>query len=92
MDLSHGGKIYPCPIAAWARGSFLDSHGGQREMAKGSKTKKAKAEGDLAANAIEHGDREVVWKRGPKPKKKPKPPNIRCSPSSAALMSASLRW
>ncbi|MER2509597.1 MAG: polyphosphate kinase 2 [Amaricoccus sp.] len=41
-------------------------------MAKGSKTKKAKAEGDLAANAIEHGDREVVWKRGPKPKKKPK--------------------
>ena len=39
-------------------------------MGKGKKARKAEAatEGELRGDAIEHGRREIVWKRGPKPK------------------------
>ncbi len=41
-------------------------------MAKNKKAKKSVPEGELRTNAIEHGERQIVWKRGPKPKKQPK--------------------
>ncbi len=42
-------------------------------MGKGKKARKAEAatEGELRGDAIEHGRREIVWKRGPKPKERP---------------------
>lgn len=43
-------------------------------MGKGKKARKvtrAEAGGELRVNALEHGEREIVWKRGPKPKRRP---------------------
>ncbi|MFQ8429875.1 polyphosphate kinase 2 [Amaricoccus sp. W119] len=40
-------------------------------MARKSKAKDDAREAELRTNAHEHSDREIVWKRGPKPKEKP---------------------